>query len=234
MLAPLAMWLSAGATQLRWRWAWASLVAALALGVLMTLSAGQAVVLLVGLLLGVAIGWRTCLPSLLLTGLIAGAFLLLLPSSEEARDVAGAWVSLETPVSAETRHNLSYRFQVIELARYGLEHSPILGYGNYGSIPVLFDDQDIINTYVVYLLKNGLVGLAAFLGVLGALLLTVGRWVRARGPVGELARILGAVVLAQMVGLLSISPVGPGERMFWVVLGLAGALPARTEQAPEG
>jgi hypothetical protein len=224
LLAPLAVWASATAVP-RWqRWCLAAVAATLAVGVLLTLSAGPTFTLFFGLALVVVALGRRSLPAAVGVLVATAAFVLVMPFSAQVRAAIGAWLGWETSVSAETRRNAAYRVSVYRVALYGLQTSPIFGYGNRGSVPILSPRQDLLNTYVVHLMKHGIVGLSAFLAVNLAFLYTVKQAAQRGAPARGLALVLGAVMIAQLVFLLATSPIGPGERMYWVFVGLAGAV----------
>jgi hypothetical protein len=224
LLAPLVVWASASSTKRVERWWLGATAVGIAAATLLTLSAGPALTLLLGLVLTVAALRRPSLPAM--AGVLAALaiFVLLLPVSSQVRETLGAWLGLETSLTALTRRNFAYRLAVFDIARYGLETSPLFGYGNRASIPVLQANQDIINTYVGQFMKHGIVGLSAFLAIILTFLRTVGRAALGDQPLRSFALVLAAAMLPQLILLLSVSPVGPGERMFWIFVGLAGAL----------
>jgi hypothetical protein len=234
LLAPLAVWASGTAETTAQRWCLAAVASVLAVGVLLTLSAGPTFTLILGLGLATVARGRRSLPATVGVLVATAIFVFVMPFSPQVREAIGSWIGIETSVSVETRRNFEYRVTVYEIARHGLETSPIFGYGNRGSVPVLSPTQDILNTYVVHLMRNGLVGLGAFLAINLAFLYTAGRAALRSTPLRGFALVIAGVMIAQLIFLLSTSPIGPGERMFWVFVGLAGAvLVPRTDSESE-
>jgi hypothetical protein len=109
LLAPLTIWVSATAAGPLGRGILASASAAIAGGVLLTVSAGPTLCLLLGSAFALATLGRRGLPPVLALLLTAAGFALALPFSAQVREAMGSWVGLESSVSTQTRMRLAYR-----------------------------------------------------------------------------------------------------------------------------
>ncbi len=132
-----------------------------------------------------------------------------------------------------------------------LKHHPVTGIGwgtsygallrrSVGGVPIIEDRQFIHEQYLGLWLRTGILGLTAFLVLLGAAALRAARWTRA--PAVEDDRWIGPALLASLVAVAVSSTVGiyilnPGSAVpLSALLGLAATLrlQARDERTSSG
>jgi len=229
MLLPLALGRFATAADSRARLTYALLVALFGFGVVMTLSAGP----FWGALVAVAMLLLYRPTSTLSLGLLgAGAVgligSLILPLAQ-LQQVLRAFLGQQTDVSEAVATNAQVRLVLFSVVTNALPRSPWFGFGSVDAVPFLaaiIPSQDIVSTYVYYLLLYGVLGLALFGLVLAWQIWCAGRIVLGltRSADRPLALALLAALAGQILIMLDVSPVGVGVQFMWVLFGLIGSL----------
>ncbi|GAC1647125.1 MAG: hypothetical protein NVS4B8_19690 [Herpetosiphon sp.] len=229
LLVPLAVARFATAGTVRGQTWYALLTSLLFLGVIMALSGGP----LFGTLLAcvtflVLRPGRTLRLGLTIGGII-GLLLTFTLSAKDILGVVAAFFGGQSVASDQVQTNAQVRFAVLQLAQKVVPTSPLLGFGSYKLIPYIpsiLPNQDLVNTYIVYLLLYGAVGLALFLAVLVTSFVQCVKAVVASVDVAQQTIVIGllASLIGQMGIMVGVSPVGVGSEFLWVLIGLIGAL----------
>jgi O-antigen ligase len=199
------------------------------LGVLISLSGGPFWGALVAMAVLVALKPKSTLRlSIAGAGLFALPALFFLPLNS-IQSVLLAFLGQNTAVSSSISTNAGVRLAVLQFVERVLPRSPLFGFGSFERIPympTILPNGDIVNTYAVYLLLYGIVGLLAFLIIIGWAVWTAARNIfgRPESPQRVFAIALFASLMGQLGIMIGVSPVGPGAQFFWVLIGLIGSL----------
>ena len=214
------------AAQFRQKWRLLALYGLVALGLYSTLSRGPlvaagVVVLLTGLFSGQAVRYYSALAGVALA--VTGA-LFVSPFWDR-------FVSVLPFVGTVDLGNVTYRQQLFEATLLMVSQRPL-----FGTIHVLdFLEHlrqgqgiiDLVNTYAIYAMRYGLIGLGLFLLFLGAgLVFGIEAALRARGRDEETYRMAGAVASALAGSMIVIVAVSNIDSVPYVYTALVAVLVA--------
>ncbi|MCL4551957.1 MAG: hypothetical protein M1305_00150 [Candidatus Marsarchaeota archaeon] len=228
LLIPFAMQRFSTAAAIR-KWVLYGLLSSLlALGLVTALSGGP----LWGAMLAVAVFLLLSPRNILLPVLSAVGVLILITvftlPGNAIQDVLGAFFGQNSAAAPDVSANIAGRVMLLDVIQYDLPRSPWFGFGTVDAIPnllMLVPNGDVVNTYVLYLVQYGVVGLTSFMLILFWCLRSL--IVRLRSSQEPQLRIVTIALFAGFLGqaLISfgVSPVGVGAQFFWVLIGLIGS-----------
>ena len=170
-----------------------------------------------------------------LLGLIAVPALLLSPVGEK-------FVNLLPFVGTVEQDNVSYRSLLLEVSLQVMMENLYLGSDTFLQTPamqVLMQGQgmiDLVNTYLVIGLSNGVIGLALFSSFFVAVIASIFKAMRSVSDRGSENYLLGRALLSTLLGILviifTVSPISVIPTIYWSVAGLGVAYVRMLSLAP--
>jgi hypothetical protein len=162
---------------------------------------------------------------------LAGAGLLCLPILATP---LGASIIDHLPfIGTVEATNVEFRARLAEASLQVFMQSPLFGSYDFLETPAMQALRgadgliDLVNTYIVIALSNGLVGLALFVGFFLAILAKLWRGMRSLADRTDERYVMGQSLLAALVAILLIistmSPVLVVPTVYWCIAGVAAA-----------
>jgi hypothetical protein len=175
-------------------------------------------------------------PRMLLRSRISGVLLLILvllialPFSINIKDMWSSFLGMGTSQETDRfliQGNAVGRFMVPGLAWSTVKKSFIVGHGTLSASDVFNITDDVCNRYMVELINGGIIGFLLWIMPIGLAVGRAGTSFRQNMDAERKALAL-AVLSALIVGLVTFNGISYGnqsETLFWVIVGLAWALP---------
>jgi O-antigen ligase len=162
--------------------------------------------------------------------LVILVLLIALPFSTQIKDLWSSFLGMGTsqePGRLEIQANTAGRFLIPDLTWSTIKDSFIVGQGTVETSGVFNFAPDVCNRYIVELINGGLIGLLLWILPIGLAVRRAGIYYR-QNTDAERKVLALAILSALVVGLVVFNGIAYGnqsETLFWVIVGLAWALP---------